>query len=74
MAAWERPDVCKRMKKTRRYDLGQKRKDKACVQLKKKNLMSPSAMCNYILVKHINTRGMLVISHNTLPFKNQNLA
>jgi len=74
MAAWERLDVCVRMKKKRRHDLGQKRKDKACVKLKNKKLMNPSAMCNYILVKHINTRGMLVTSHNTLPFKNQNLA
>jgi len=31
--AWEIPDVCVRMKKTRRYDLGQKRKDNAYVQL-----------------------------------------
>jgi hypothetical protein len=41
MAAWERPDVCMRMKKTRRYDLGQKRKDKTCVQLKKKEPDEP---------------------------------
>lgn len=37
--------------------------------------MSPSAMCNYILMKHKH-KGygrMVAISYNTLAFENQNL-